>query len=285
MIVLIEGGEKAGKTTLATELVKVLNLAGKKAVYRHWGPFEPEEFAQVVQGEADDPVVHVWDRGWLSETVYAKLLNRKNHVQDWWLGEYLHGRATTHKYLLLNPLGIKENTPDDLPIDPAAEQREFQIQGCATFKPLYNDYNIYSLATNVGKIHGNLITDTAPPFTYSGRDLANRVPVYFVASPSKMARGTRWMPFSYDRSVEFIRPLGTLAFKCNYMFAHKGNPAALRRAEYIITLGGDAEQWVKYYVGKTNATVFAADMLRANMAHKEAITNLITKIKDTYDGR
>jgi nicotinamide riboside kinase len=286
MIVLIEGGEKAGKTTIANRLVLELNKQGWKTYYRHWGPYDPEYFASIVQKEADDTVIHVWDRGWISESVYARLLDRKDHNKDPWLQEFLYGRATHHKFLILNDLLNSKavHTVDDLPVDPMEEQREFYCQCHDTFETIPNTYSDRVISESVAYIMAKLIMEGAPPFIYSGIAPKYRIPVFFVASPSNMARGTKWMPFSYDRCVEYIRPLGNLAFKCQYMFAHKGNPAALRNAEYIITLGGDAAQWVKYYVGKTTAKVFAADMLRANIAHKEAITNLIDEIKDTYNG-
>lgn len=69
MIIVIEGPEKAGKTTLTKFLI-----AKKPMEIRHWGPVDPDDRVyteQLIKDVESDNWI-IWDRCWPSEHVYAK---------------------------------------------------------------------------------------------------------------------------------------------------------------------------------------------------------------------
>lgn len=125
-LLLVEGPEKAGKSTLI-RLIKDLEPG---VVVRKW--YQPRsygEYYDALQQDLELPLV-IWDRGWPSDAVYSKLMpttpRRFQANADWAedrLGKPLHGRGL--KVILLGPdpeTLLKRRTEDDLPVNPRLEQ-------------------------------------------------------------------------------------------------------------------------------------------------------------------
>ena len=129
-VIMIDGPEKAGKSTL----VEALHLRG--AYVRKWtGPAVPDdsEYFIPLQIDAKSQRIVVWDRGWASEVVYGQLLEQPRRLAgDWQRAELLYGRLIEVAVMLLGPnvetlKRLRDST--DLPIDPSAERRAFAHYG------------------------------------------------------------------------------------------------------------------------------------------------------------
>ena len=79
MVLLLEGPEKSGKTTLAREIIKQSRVLKVDAVHAsNRGCAHPQHYSDLMAlGDAPDVLV-VMDRAWPSECVYSKLLNRQS---------------------------------------------------------------------------------------------------------------------------------------------------------------------------------------------------------------
>lgn len=81
MIIIFEGPEKAGKTTLINNLAAVLKSRGYLVSIRKFtGPMTSEDqYLQPLLQDREDPkTITIWDRGWVSEYVYSTFYNRQS---------------------------------------------------------------------------------------------------------------------------------------------------------------------------------------------------------------
>lgn len=250
MLILIDGPEKAGKTTLIAALAKDLKELKYKVEVHAQGPWSPNDayVAPMVKAHTlDMSTYHIWDRGWPSEEVYATLLARTRRAQgNPFLMEWLHGRSTPYKFILL-PTDVSRlrvlRDDTDLPVDPEAEAAAFTKYVAYGYRLLYNDYTAASIKDNITAIHGRL-SISIKPGVYGDPNAK----VWFITNKNEGCKFDRWMPLAYNAAVEaFEETLGIQAFKCAYMFSRWGNPAELAGDKIITTIGKEAADWVKYY--------------------------------------
>lgn len=131
MIVVVEGPEKAGKTTFINALEQRLVGEGYQVERRKLKADDEDDrrYTPMLQEDVRklDKVV-IWDRGWVSEYVYATLLERpRRAARNPWLMEWIHSRAVRPNGALFTV--IPENWDElyerrdstDLPVDPRRE--------------------------------------------------------------------------------------------------------------------------------------------------------------------
>jgi len=175
LAVIIDGPEKAGKTTLLAEVVRQAQIETGDTLpilYRKWsGRARPDEhvyFRELVRwyGDVsdDNPRVALWDRGWPSEFVYGTLLKEDRPMA----GKLLCPDFETGlspwliKVILLGPSAealIAKRDETDLPVDPAHEQYLFGAYGAVNgWKVVENEWSPQWLAYFYTALRSNLIS-------------------------------------------------------------------------------------------------------------------------------
>lgn len=154
-IIIVDGPEKAGKTTLIRRLAEKIGYR----VVKQSGPAKPNFLIYLVQllDNIGDGGGVIWDRSWASEFVYRTLMGEEtpNPV----VMEFLMGRIPTLKVMVLGT-GDEEQfsmrTSDDMPVNPATERRLFEMYGDAFgWLVFHNSYTETSLETMVRIVSGN----------------------------------------------------------------------------------------------------------------------------------
>ncbi len=75
MWVVLDGPEKAGKSTIAGALMRLAEAEGRHSVYRHFSgvaPVTAESLSQLMI-DLDEFGLVLWDRSWASEAVYRDM--------------------------------------------------------------------------------------------------------------------------------------------------------------------------------------------------------------------
>lgn len=231
MIIVFDGPEKAGKTTLINALADELRSRGNNVKIRHWGPVDPDDrvYTPALQEDAlSEDVITLWDRSWASEYVYSTLLDRDRRLNgDAFLGEWLHARAVHtvgfHVVVLAGAPDLREHRDEtDLPVDPYRELSLFTNYG-ATFqwRQVFNGYNDFSLRSNVDTLTAWIVAkqmamagnDWRPP-RFAGPPYS---PVLIVgkghsARDKSMPGG--WLPFTGRLTTNLGREIGPNAIRC-----------------------------------------------------------------------
>lgn len=274
MIIVIDGPEKAGKTTLIRALTGPLaEVTGLRVNVRHWGPVKPDDRVYTPALQEDVRAVHdtitVWDRTWASEHVYGFLLDRDRRLaRDPLLGEWLHGRviqSVGSRYMLLSSTHDRRQLRDDsdIAVDPNDEmQRYWWYADRFGWSELWNNYTAVCLRRNVDRIIGDAVRVRADL-----RDLAYRPPQFAgpLHSPVLMvgqARSTHgsmpggWLPFTSYLTTQLMYDLDVYATQCSWTNLEDLHPRMLRGRGLIVTFGrGD---W---------STVMGTDAMVVNVDH------------------
>lgn len=247
-VIVLEGPEKSGKSTLAAE------LARRGARIRKWGPLDDEKWAadlaysEVLAADTASPDIVVWDRSWASEAVYGALLNRDRRLaQDPWLGEWLYGRAVPTRIMLGGPdpaILRAARTPDDLPVDPGVEQAAFLAYARQyDWIVVHGRHPVESLADAVLAQHAADSVDWHPT-TYAGRPRAGVVVLGERRSPTPSIPGG-WLPFTSTYTTKYGRVLGPNAMRVGWTNAYDEPTAIIEHARVIIACGQQAHAWIK----------------------------------------
>jgi hypothetical protein len=254
MIIVIDGPEKAGKSTLIELLRKEL----LRTHVRPWGPVDPDDRVYLQPLIADTTDTHrigIWDRSWASEHVYAKLLNRDRRLKDDpFLGEWFYGRAAQAVGLRImlipedpNEL-IRRRDNTDLGVNPIVERNAF-IEYAKTFgwTILYNQYtperdkeNVYRIVTKLGYIANRMVV---PP-QYAGPPTAK---IVFVGESrnegSKNALAGAWLPFTSPLTTQLGRDCGKSAFEYGWTNIDD-MPAEFYTDKIVVSCGNKAHDYI-----------------------------------------
>lgn len=266
-VVVIDGPEKAGKSTLIKAFKKEMEACGRTVNVTRWGPVDPDDrvYTDVLKANIrlKNGAVQVWDRAWPSEHVYGKLLNRQRRLaHDPWLGEWLHGRALYRhgvRAILLPSVWVEAATrrdKTDLMVNPADEFDAYKIYAeTYGWHVLRNDYSQLRLASNVNRLMdmvsfaevGPLWTD---PDYMAGPNTRGRV---LVVGEARNMRADKtmpgaWLPFTSRKTTEFVRryfgaaALGMVWTNAEDVRHGRVPPAALTNAGAVIALGNAAAE-------------------------------------------
>lgn len=263
MIIIVDGPEKAGKSTLISLLRKELAKSGLESTVRRWGPVDPDD--RVYTPALIDDVrsynqVIFWDRSWASEHVYANLLGRDRRLRnDSWLGEWLHSRAVTpNGMLIMVTAGVAElkskRDKTDIDIDPAVELNAFHSYGVDySWNIIHNKHDgIDNYVKNVvSELADKILSmqripeDSTPP-TYCGP--ANAGIIVVGDERKEKIETSQWLPFTSRLTTLFGRKFGADAMNCGWTNAHDCKPSLIRSAQLVISCGETAKLWVDNYV-------------------------------------
>jgi hypothetical protein len=261
-IIVLDGPENVGKTTLAMEIVR----QNPGARYRHWGPVKHDEvYAPALMEDIMLGGLVVWDRSWASEHVYSKLLNRTKHRlgDDPFLGEWLYTRAVLSVGCCFMVVGdeIQPHDEDDLPVDPVEEQNEFTGYALDHGWPIVvNKFTAGNLVNNSERVmhHVNKLQMLVENETYS-------VPPVYAGPPCPkvMFVGERrsagkfpgaFIPFASRLTTMLGREIGNNAVFAGWTNVADVAPQEIRRADVVVSCGGVARKWVDYHVAMSGYT-------------------------------
>lgn len=295
MIIIIDGPEKVGKSTVIGEMEYLLNSMGRKVIKRHWGRVDPDDRvyteALAEDAEYDWGTVVIWDRSWVSEHVYGLLLGRDRRLaEDPWLGEWLHGRSTPYKVILTEKVKVLERRRDDtdLPVSPKDEIAVFtryasELHGWRamsnSLKPRVTAANIVGGVVTHEGFRTRAKVPTAP--TYVG---PTAPVVVFVADglPDANEDPSRcWLPFSSEASTNVGRLMGSAALACGWTVPHDKTVGLIKSAKVVVA-AGKSKKWV----GETETTaevIEIPDPERAFTSESKKAEADRLKIKDACD--
>ena len=259
-VIVIDGPEKAGKTTLARELELQFERMGRSAAVTHWGPVHPDdrEHTELLkQHTADLGTVHIWDRGWPSEYVYGRLLQRTDHrmTEDPWIGEWLHGRAVqAHglRVILTGPSStelsrLRDSSDHD--VSPAVEQALYREYGRRFgWLVVKNEHTSAGLSKAVGEVMMTYLSvkqSTLHPSKWCGPMSASVLVVGEILSKRFIPGG--WLPFTSRFTAMLGRELGDDAFKVAWTNAVGCDPRLMWGRGTVIACGMIAFRWCRKY--------------------------------------
>jgi len=265
-LIVLDGPEKAGKTTIAQAIV-----AKHGGRIRHWGKIEPDDrvYADDLMDDCQRVMLHnetiVWDRSWAAEHVYGKMLNRDRRLShDAWLGEWLHGRAVQTvgvRCMVIGPsvdVLRRLRTDDDLPVDPREERDRFFMYGrYFNWLIVSNHYpggSVERMAEHIWSVaaDNHAIAGGTPP-RYCGM---NKAPVVFIGDQSG-ERGHYpggWLPLTQSPGIEFGRMV-PYSLQAGYAYTGAVLPQSLRHAQTLVALGERAARWAKHHVAGPNQKI------------------------------
>jgi hypothetical protein len=270
MLLVLDGPEKAGKSTLAAALVQWWDSAypesggTPRARVRKWSRLDDGRWAvdavyrDALVEDADYGGLTIWDRSWASEAVYARLLGRQRRLgADPWLGEWLYGRGVVLKFILGGPhpsLMAEQLDDDDRAQghgqDMAGEQRAFirygeqygwNVIGATDRDRLPLPTLLRMVQLRIGEVASR---DNRDPRQWCGpRDAS----VVFVgergSNHDSMVGG--WLPFSSRYTSAYGRLLGDTAFRCGWTNAWDDQQDIFRNAKLVIACGATASDWAR----------------------------------------
>lgn len=263
-VLLFEGPEKAGKSTVIAALAEHLHKHLKlKVVVRHQiGRAKPDDRVyadQLAVDTAADKYVAIWDRCYPSEYVYGTMLGQDRRLAlDPWLGEWLYGRAIRAngaQFMVTGPapsILAKSRTDDDLPVDPAEEQALYLAYALRFGWHVIRRAPVSDQVERIMKripaaiIYGRGRSESPLPPVYAGTPNARVVVVGEMRSERMLPGG--WLPFSSHLTTKLGRLMGDRAMGVGWTNAHDCPPETLRSAEVIVTCGAKARLWVEHYV-------------------------------------
>jgi len=299
-VILIDGPEKAGKSTLIAALRMSLG-----ARVRAWGQVSPDDrvYTEPLGTDITSPKVHIWDRGWISEAVYGSLLNRPRRLsKDWWLAEWLHGRALHTDGLAVVLLGPSDSTlkslrkEDDLKVEVAAERETFRQYatrfGIGYYENEHNRETVDAMVRYIEVALQNRLAERretglhAPH--YAGPLNARVVFVGQDRNESSKFPGA-WLPFSTRLTQLVGRQLGDAALRCGWTNAQAVPPQCLN-GKIVVACGELAHRWAAthaepeaLYVVKHPAWMYRYRNESTDLAHAQ-LTETILRIKEQING-
>ena len=251
MIILIDGPEKAGKSTLIKALAEKLH-----ARVRPWGQITPDDrvYTPFLRSDTFARDWVIWDRGWPSEHVYGRLLNRDRRLaRDPFLGEWLHGRAvqTAGVRCMLVPHDFVETTKrvdeTDLKVDRFHECMAFAAYGADyNYTCLTNFYTDQSIKDNIEIIMSQVTNaDKLIPPLYAGPYDAK---VMFLGESrndeGKHSIPGAWLPFTSRLTMELGRRMGNKAFSCGWTNVEDVSYEFMLD-KFVVACGEQASDWVQ----------------------------------------
>ncbi len=271
-IIVLDGPEAAGKTTLAAALQRL------GASYVHWGLLPSDYYADTRYLEplaeavtAPPDRVTVWDRSWLSGSVYGPFQRRKDRLtDDPWIAEWLYGRAAAAagiRVLVAGPSAAElqrrrraRKDPNDIPIDPMVERDTFRsfgrMFGWWEWNSVLDALSLeqraeWLMQTAISRAHA---APVAPP-AFAGPPASRTLVVgESRGGPFESVRGA-WLPFTSRYTVRLARSLGFAAFRVGWSNIADFPPDQYATYQTVVACGGKAIRTVQKEVNGGTTTV------------------------------
>ena len=256
-VIVIDGPEKAGKTTLIRSLSSEFERMGVFCSRVHWGHIIPDDRAYTNKLIADCTnmnKISIWDRGWPSEYVYGKLTGRDHRMtHDPWIGEWLHGRAVQVSGLRVIFTGPHHSElsnlrdSSDMFVPPKLEQKLYIEYGKRFgWTIIQNNHTDESLRESVSKIIVSFFSrqfnskEWLPP-RWAGPPESKIVVIGETLSKKVIPGG--WLPFTSPLTTRLGREFGDDALKVSWTNMDSCSPSQLRAKETVITCGKVVNDW------------------------------------------
>ena len=258
MIIYLDGPEKAGKSTLANEILEGFE-PDRSLLVKHAGRDAQDGFGYLLPFVAgiDSPDIHVWDRGWSSEVVYGRMLREgRLFSKDPFLCEWFYGRAMAGrggKFVVL-PSKVDflaelrdESDLDVLPGDEYSAWRNYA--NAWGYRIIINNYDEESLMANAAKCRGSAFIDThkMPSTDYIGP----LHPKWLFVGDCFQDYAFEQRPFFNETAAEYWRGFGAESVKRMGFASVAGfESIGTNLTNRIITVGNKAAH---FYPGFPNA--------------------------------
>ena len=263
VVVVIDGPEKAGKSTLVESLRASVKVNFQETRVRKWGRLDDgrwavdQVYAEALTEDTEYEGLVIWDRSWASEAVYAKLIGRNRRLgDDPWLGEWLYGRGVQLKFILGGPHPSvmtgqldEDDRAEGHGQDMAREQQAFveygtkygwHVIGHTDRERLPLDTLVRLVGTRIGGILGT----ANKPREYCG---PSGTSVVFIgergSNNGNMPGG--WLPFSSAYTTNYGRILGDAALRVGWTNAYNDRQNIFDHAHLVIACGRMAYEWAK----------------------------------------
>lgn len=218
MLIILEGPNKAGKSSLAKKILEGFWPEKSKTI--HWtGEDKAEGFGYMRSFIywLDHPWPCVFDRAWVGEFVYGKLLQQPRFfaedpfVAEWFYSRALQGRG--EKYIVLPEDNSKlaelrdEGDFPEIEISSVEESRTFEIYGARWgYKILKNDY---TLETQNGFAVAARKSVCVPVHKVPSTDYIGSLnPSWTFIGDSRQGFSFQNRPFFNEYAAEYFRPFG-----------------------------------------------------------------------------
>jgi hypothetical protein len=233
-LLVVDGCEKAGKTTFIHALMQHCAANGVQAKAFHWGMPDASHhsfvytkpMSEIYASQANDAII--WDRSWASEYVYPKLMpetrsSKRVFWDDPWLAAWHYDRAlisSGERLMLLGPSveSLRSHRDaTDHPVEPFDERAEYEGYGIKFgWRVFNNNHTESSLKALVETTFNRLIfkNQTVPellPPNYCGPTPA---PVIVIGDRRSLPDGSHnWLPFTSSYTTRFGREFGDSALR------------------------------------------------------------------------
>lgn len=267
MLLVIDGPEKAGKTTLVAALKQWWDTAypesggTPRARVRKWGRLDDGKwtvdsvYRDALVEDATYEGLVVWDRSWASEAVYSGLLHRNRRLgTDPWLGEWLYGRGVDLKFILGGPHpSVTELDLDEDDhvhnIDPRVEQAAFLAYARRWGWTVvgHTDRDRLPLSTLLNLIQLRVAAQSVrqrDPRLWCGPREAS-VALVGERGSNKDSLVGGWLPFSSLYTTGYGRLLGSTAMRAGWTNAWDDQRQIFDSARLIIACGSSAFEWAR----------------------------------------
>lgn len=223
-VIVIDGPEKSGKSTLIAALKESLERDYLQVTVRHWGQVKPDDRIYAAPLEADfglsDNNVVIWDRSWASEHVYGKLLGRQRRgATNPWLLEWLHGRAVHGNGLkvMVLPLDMTQNArrrdDTDLPVIPAQEYDAFlsyaSLFGWDIYWNSYHENFISETVQLITEKFSMIPRGVLNPRYWTNANYLPKTPRVIIGEARNKTdfrtMGGAWLPFTSAKMCQFVQ--------------------------------------------------------------------------------
>lgn len=256
MIIVIDGPNKSGKTTLIEGVKSRLIADGKKVQVRHWGPLKTDdrEYTEsLIADYASDEIV-IWDRSWVCEYVYGTMLGRDRRlVHSPWLGEFLHTRGVRQNgagFIVMPALaglniGKLDKTDGEFSADPYKERELFNWYAQEfNWHTLFNNYEQECMD---GMINLVISAIEHPQWINSKSNVA------IITGEEEYIPGG-WLAGSSEAGIKLAAKLSYGALMADWLPAKTLTAAKLSKYDMVVATHADHFKFVrkdKYLVDRT----------------------------------
>lgn len=268
-VIVIDGPEKAGKTTFIQALTENLRLQDCRVNVRHWSNPDLKTFHSFAYTGplADDFLsteydVVIWDRSFVSEFVYPMVMpqfqsSRRVFWNDPWLPEWLYGRSLLnrgYRLILLGPsvdilMELRDDTDHQCSVE--MERIGYQYYGQRFgWDTIENSHNQSAISILVRRVIDRIQKQQFlyNPQGYCGPADAKVVFMGEALSINSQRKG-QWLPFSSPYTTRLGREFGDFALEfgwtnADYVEEILGNQAGFEE-KLVVACGRVAENCCK----------------------------------------